>query len=178
MKRVIISILSFLLTTTLMAQSNTDKEILSAAIKDLKSSAAKVKAEFPSAAKIAGSKSLTKKGKELFTKISGTIKKGAAVTDKTTKDEYLAIVKELNSATEELKGSDGGKSAKKNNGTGIGGGTGGIFNEAGNSCVTNCRLEYSQCVSENQCQSHWGVCICCVPCSLQYMGCIRRCVIF
>lgn len=47
----------------------------------------------------------------------------------------------------------------------------------GQTCVTQCANEYNQCVTENQCDTGGWVCLCCVPCSLQYMGCIGRCSI-
>lgn len=50
------------------------------------------------------------------------------------------------------------------------GGTGGP------TCATRCRNEYDQCMSENEC-SYSLFCLCCVPCSLQYSGCIARCVV-
>jgi hypothetical protein len=51
-----------------------------------------------------------------------------------------------------------------------GGGTGGA------TCATRCRSEYDQCMSENDC-SYSFFCLCCVPCSLQYGGCMARCVV-
>ncbi len=56
--------------------------------------------------------------------------------------------------------------ARLNNGGGSGGST----------CVTKCANEYNQCLTENSC-SHSFVCICCIPCSLQYSGCVARCVV-
>lgn len=52
-----------------------------------------------------------------------------------------------------------------------GGGGGG-----GQTCVSRCAGEYDQCVSENGCDTSGWVCVCCVPCSLQYMGCVAKCV--
>ncbi len=50
--------------------------------------------------------------------------------------------------------------------------------DSGDTCVTRCRKEYEKCVgpTENDCDTGgWG-CLCCVPCSLQYMGCVAGCV--
>lgn len=45
----------------------------------------------------------------------------------------------------------------------------------GTTCATNCRTDYNKCMKENDCTSSF-FCLCCVPCSLQYMGCIGRCM--
>lgn len=45
----------------------------------------------------------------------------------------------------------------------------------GPTCVTRCANEYDKCMQENNCTSSF-FCICCVPCSLQYMGCVAKCV--
>jgi hypothetical protein len=50
-----------------------------------------------------------------------------------------------------------------------GGGGGG-----GGTCVTRCAAEYNQCMLENGCTSSF-ICLCCIPCSLQYMGCVAGC---
>jgi len=42
-------------------------------------------------------------------------------------------------------------------------------------CVTACAQEYAQCLNENGCDANAWVCLCCVPCSLQYMGCVASC---
>jgi hypothetical protein len=47
----------------------------------------------------------------------------------------------------------------------------------GVTCATGCAGEYDQCVGENGCETGGWVCICCVPCSIQYMGCMRRCIL-
>ena len=47
---------------------------------------------------------------------------------------------------------------------------------SGPTCVTSCADEYNQCVQENNCDTGGWICICCVPCSLQYMGCVAKCV--
>lgn len=57
--------------------------------------------------------------------------------------------------------------ARRNDG---GGGT-------GPTCVTKCANEYDQCVSENGCDTSGWICVCCTPCSLQYMGCVARCAL-
>jgi hypothetical protein len=44
----------------------------------------------------------------------------------------------------------------------------------GDSCVTECAHEYDRCMAENSCTSSF-FCLCCMPCSLQYMGCVARC---
>jgi len=173
-----ILLLYLFISTVAIAQKKTDQEILSIAVKELRSSAKSIQTGFPAASKFKDARNLTKKGKDLFADLSALIEQAAGITDKATKDEYIAIVSKLNAAIKELSASGDGKSAKKNSGTGIAGGNGGIFNDTGNTCVTNCRMEYNQCKSENQCESHWGVCICCVPCSLQYLGCVRKCVLF
>ncbi|MGJ7459026.1 hypothetical protein ACR80S_03345 [Halomonas sp. MA07-2] len=46
----------------------------------------------------------------------------------------------------------------------------------GPTCVTQCAQEYDKCVSENGCDTSGWICLCCSPCSLQYMGCVARCV--
>jgi hypothetical protein len=49
---------------------------------------------------------------------------------------------------------------------------------SGKTCVTKCADEYNQCTAENGCDTGGWICICCSPCSLQYMGCVARCVTF
>lgn len=46
---------------------------------------------------------------------------------------------------------------------------------SGPTCVTKCANEYDQCISENGCDTSGWICVCCMPCSLQYMGCVARC---
>ncbi len=46
----------------------------------------------------------------------------------------------------------------------------------GPTCVTRCEQEYHDCTSENNCETGGWVCVCCVPCSLQYAGCVAKCV--
>ena len=46
---------------------------------------------------------------------------------------------------------------------------------SGPTCVTRCATEYDQCVSENSCDTSGWICVCCMPCSLQYMGCVAKC---
>lgn len=48
---------------------------------------------------------------------------------------------------------------------------------SGPTCVTRCADEYDQCVRENRCDTSGWVCVCCMPCSLQYMGCVAACTI-
>lgn len=48
---------------------------------------------------------------------------------------------------------------------------------AGPTCVTKCADEYHQCISENGCDTSDWACLCCVPCSLQYMGCVAMCTV-
>ena len=43
-------------------------------------------------------------------------------------------------------------------------------------CVTKCKNEYNKCMAENEC-SYSFFCLCCIPCSLQYGGCMARCVV-
>jgi hypothetical protein len=54
-----------------------------------------------------------------------------------------------------------------------GGGNGGN----GKTCVTQCRDEYDNCMKENQCKKGGWICLCCAPCSLQYVGCVAKCVV-
>jgi hypothetical protein len=46
----------------------------------------------------------------------------------------------------------------------------------GPTCATRCETEYDQCMDEHSCTSSF-LCICCIPCSLQYIGCMRKCII-
>jgi hypothetical protein len=46
----------------------------------------------------------------------------------------------------------------------------------GKTCVTRCRDEYNKCMDENDCEYSF-ICICCSPCSLQYLGCMTNCAI-
>jgi hypothetical protein len=43
-------------------------------------------------------------------------------------------------------------------------------------CITKCRKEYDKCINDEGCDTSGWVCICCSACSLQYAGCIARCV--
>jgi hypothetical protein len=42
--------------------------------------------------------------------------------------------------------------------------------------ATACANEYDQCMKENHCEPSF-FCLCCVPCSLQYMGCLRKIIL-
>ncbi len=46
----------------------------------------------------------------------------------------------------------------------------------GPTCVTQCASQYEQCVKENDCDTGGWLCLCCIPCSLQYMGCGWKCI--
>lgn len=46
----------------------------------------------------------------------------------------------------------------------------------GKTCVTKCSDEYNKCMEENSCEYSW-FCLCCMPCSLQYMGCVAKCTV-
>jgi len=80
-----------------------------------------------------------------------------------------ALIQLINDAAWVKLASDlaGAVMARMNDG---GGGTGGP------TCVTKCKNEYDKCMAENDC-SYSFFCLCCIPCSLQYSGCIARCVI-
>ena len=45
----------------------------------------------------------------------------------------------------------------------------------GRTCAGRCQSEYGQCTNEYNCDDSGWICICCTPCSLQYMGCVARC---
>jgi hypothetical protein len=45
----------------------------------------------------------------------------------------------------------------------------------GQTCPTDCENEYDKCMKEHDC-THSFICICCVPCSLRYMGCMASCI--
>lgn len=55
----------------------------------------------------------------------------------------------------------------------LSGGGGGC---GGRTCVTKCADEYNKCVEENNCDTGGWICLCCALCSLQYMGCVAKCV--
>lgn len=44
----------------------------------------------------------------------------------------------------------------------------------GQTCVTKCLDEYNQCKRENSCE-YSIICLCCIPCSIQYSGCVAKC---
>jgi hypothetical protein len=46
----------------------------------------------------------------------------------------------------------------------------------GESCAGKCMTEYNKCINEYNCDPSSIVCICCVPCSLAYAGCLAKCV--
>lgn len=46
----------------------------------------------------------------------------------------------------------------------------------GRTCAGSCLTEYDRCMAEHDC-SYSIFCLCCVPCSLQYGGCMARCVV-
>jgi hypothetical protein len=46
---------------------------------------------------------------------------------------------------------------------------------SGKTCVSQCADEYNKCVDENDCDTSGWICLCCTPCSLQYMACVARC---
>lgn len=47
----------------------------------------------------------------------------------------------------------------------------------GKTCAGQCLDEYNKCMKEHNCKDDSWICICCSPCSLQYMGCISACVL-
>lgn len=47
----------------------------------------------------------------------------------------------------------------------------------GPTCVTLCQREYDRCINEHNCDEDSWICICCSACSLQYMGCVAKCVV-
>jgi len=80
----------------------------------------------------------------------------------------VALIQLINDAAWVKLASDvaGAVMARMNDGGGTGGPT----------CATRCRNEYDQCMTEHDC-SYSFFCLCCIPCSLQYSGCIARCVV-
>jgi hypothetical protein len=44
-------------------------------------------------------------------------------------------------------------------------------------CVKACYDQYYACVEENHCETVFGVCLCCIGCSLELAGCIAKCTI-
>lgn len=183
MKKLLFFSLFFLFASISFSQNDKIEQAKGIAL--LKSESAKTLRNFPSAKKIEESKDLTDNGKTLFKKIRTFLEEANKVSDKTSFDSYSSILKELdwamlmmNVATTNTKGSAGGKDiAEKQRLPGIGMGGGGIFNgDGGNTCVTNCKNDYNRCMRENDC-SHSILCLCCIPCSLQYMGCVAGCSI-
>jgi hypothetical protein len=50
-------------------------------------------------------------------------------------------------------------------------------NGGGITPATNCEDQYEQCLGEHNCLSHGWFCVCCVPCSLQYMRCMSGMIV-
>ena len=44
-------------------------------------------------------------------------------------------------------------------------------------CAGNCLSESDKCIKEHVCDDSGWICICCIPCSLQYMGCVAKCTV-
>lgn len=43
-------------------------------------------------------------------------------------------------------------------------------------CVTKCSIEYDKCMEDHNCGFDFSwYCVCCIPCSLQYAGCVAKC---
>lgn len=97
-------------------------------------------------------------------RISGLLETGAKLTewDEEALARYLNEVAWAKFATDLVSS----VMARDNSGTGGG---------SGPTCVTKCANEYDQCISENSCDTSGWICVCCVPCSLQYMGCVAKC---
>jgi hypothetical protein len=43
------------------------------------------------------------------------------------------------------------------------------------SCVAGCRKKYDACINDYGCDESGWICVCCIPCSLEYMGCVLGC---
>jgi hypothetical protein len=50
-------------------------------------------------------------------------------------------------------------------------------NGGGVTPATNCENQYEQCLLEHNCTDHSWVCICCMPCSYQYVRCMAGMVV-
>ena len=99
-------------------------------------------------------------------RISGLMEQGAKLTE--WDDEALA--RYLNDVAWAKFATDVVSSVMAKDNPGSGGGS-------GPTCVTKCANEYDQCISENSCDTSGWICVCCMPCSLQYMGCVAKCTV-
>lgn len=119
-------------------------------------SAGKVMADFDSMDK------MEPLAKQYLSKVNELVEFGAKLTewDDEAMARYASEVAWAKFATDVVV-----SMARDNSGTGGSGGT----------CVTRCADEYDQCVRENKCNTGGWICVCCMPCSLQYMGCVARC---
>lgn len=184
---VLILLLSYFGAQGQIAKKETDKS----KIIQLKNHSAKAKKTYPSIQEIDKSKNLSQEGKAFFKKLRTTIDEASRITDSTTIEEYNAIMSDLEWSMFIIKtfssnsngGTNSGSTAKRR-GASTMSGSSWVFVDGGDkdkTCATKCRDEYNRCMTENDCNydrdSFFGICLCCVPCSLQYGGCLAACVI-
>ncbi|WP_263358393.1 hypothetical protein [Acidicapsa ligni] len=132
-------------------------------LSSVRNSARKAIASLPDSSQV---EKLDKFSRRYIEGVSALIERGLKASD--WEDEEIAhFAQEISWAT--LAAQLGNISVYLDNGNGDSG---------GGTCVSRCADEYQQCYDENSCEDHWYGCLCCVPCSLQYMGCIARCVGF
>ncbi len=159
-----LAVLTGLISNESIAQNINKTEV--EALKAMKLKATKALNDFPSVSAINASNNLSKNGKILLKQIRLTYEKVNNANFKViNKNEYDALMDDLSWTTAVMNGivmnlqNDGGGPDK------------------GATCVTTCRKEYNQCLGENHCENDGWVCLCCIPCSLQYGGCIGHCII-
>ncbi|MCB9054959.1 MAG: hypothetical protein H6549_03785 [Chitinophagales bacterium] len=166
----------------------TDKNKLT----QLKSHSVQVKKIFPSFQEIDMSKKLSQDGKMFFKKFREIIDRASKTTDNTSTEEYNSIMSDLGwamfiiktSFSESNNGTNSNSTAKRRGSNTMSEFSSWVFADGGNkdkTCATKCRDDYNKCMTENDCNydrdSVFGICLCCTPCSLQYAGCLARCVI-
>ena len=148
--------------------SENDQKIDASEIQRVKPLAIEALKDFPSSATIDTLSQLSKDGKIGFKQIRKVLESASTIDNNTSKEEYQSLLNDiiwnthvLNDRTLHIM--------QMRPGGGGGGGT---------SCIRPCYDKYFNCMANSGCEVPWyGVCFCCVPCSLELMGCIKDCVL-
>lgn len=159
-------------------------------VNKLQKAAAKNFSSTPSLKDIEQSKELTPYGKKVFKIFRTVIEDANKLNEKSTEDEYNRVVKDLSWAILLLEGSNQPPQPKTNStakvkSQGIASSGNGFFVKVGDGnnkgCAKTCLDNYNACMADLDCNydrdSFLGICLCCAPCSAEYVGCMLACTL-
>jgi hypothetical protein len=133
-------------------------------LKPIQEAATVVLRDFPTQAQIESSRNLNEQEKLIFTEIRNVIVRTSDIKT-ITKKQLEGLANEISWMNELVTAIAKAKAPN---------------NPDKRDCASRCADEYDSCKDGHCGKGHrpsWYGCLCCMPCSLQYMGCTGRCTI-